>query len=486
MSEVPDAVVVGAGPNGLAAALTLVRAGLRVEVYEGAAQPGGGCRTAELTLPGYQHDVCAAVHPLALASPFFASLDLPARGVRFRHPEVPYAHPLGNGAAAAYRSLDATAESLGSGGPSWRALMAPLVQHADAVTAAALSPVRGVPRTPLSLLPFLRAALASADVVRGRLAGVEVRALFAGLASHAMRPLDARPTGGVGAFLGMLGHTAGWPVVEGGSARLVDGLVGAAADLGVVIHTGRWVTSLAEIPPARAILLDLAPRQVADVGGARLPARYVNALRRFRYGPGVCKVDWALDGPVPWTAEACRGAGTVHVGGTYEEIARAEAEVAAGRHPRAPFVLVAQPGVVDPSRAPAGRHTLWGYCHVPGGSTLDMSDSIEAQIERYAPGFRDRIVARAVLTAADSERIHPNYVGGDINGGAATLRQTLFRPTVRWDNYRTPQPGLYLCSASTPPGGGVHGMCGYWAARSALRHEFGLSRNRLRESGFRG
>jgi phytoene dehydrogenase-like protein len=296
----------------------------------------------------------------------------------------------------------------------------------------------------------------------------EARALLAGVAAHPMLPLTSPVTGGFGLTLMMIGHAVGWPVVEGGSGRLVDALVAELTSLGGKVETGRWVSSLGAIPPARAVLLDVTPRQFVAIAGGSIPARQRRALARFRYGPGVCKVDWALSGPVPWQAAPCREAGTVHLGGTFAEVARSEADVNAGRHPERPYCLVAQPGVVDPARAPAGRHTLWGYCHVPSGSAVDMSGRIEAQIERFAPGFRDLILARSVRTAVDMERYNPNYVGGDINGGAGTLRRTLLGPTPRWNPYRTPLPGVYLCSSSTPPGGGVHGMCGAGAARTAL------------------
>lgn len=478
MSWVPpalDAVVVGSGPNGLAAALTLAAAGLQVRVVEGAHTPGGGCRTEALTVPGFVHDVCSSVHPLAVASPFFSALDLEASGLRLRHPEIAYAHPLGGARAAlAFRSLDETVDGLGGGGRSWRRLMEPLVRRADAIIPAVLTPIRRIPAHPLRAARFAPTGLRSAAALAGRLEGEDARALFSGVAAHAMLPLSRPPSGGFGAVLSLLAHSVGWPVVEGGSQRLTDALVDMLRELGGEVETDHYVGSLDELPAARAILLDLAPRQLVELAGDRLPSSFARALRRYRYGPGVCKVDWALSGPVPWAAGECRRAGTVHLGGTFEEVARSEADVAAGRHPDAPFTLVVQAGVVDPTRAPEGCHALWAYCHVPAGSTIDMTDRMEAQIERFAPGFRDLVLARSVLTAADEEQRHPNYVGGDINVGAATLRQTLFRPTVQWDNYRTPLPGVYLCSSATPPGGGVHGMCGHHAARSVLRREFGI------------
>ncbi|HET7529514.1 MAG TPA: NAD(P)/FAD-dependent oxidoreductase [Mycobacteriales bacterium] len=470
-----DAVVVGAGPNGLAAALTLAAAGLSVRVVEGADTVGGGCRTAELTEPGVRHDVCSTVHPLAAASPFFTWLGLEQRGVRLLHPEIAFAHPLdGAPAGAVHRSVEQTAAGLGAAGPAWRRTFGALADRADAIVPAVLAPLRRVPSHPVQASRFAPVALRSAAGLAGRFDDPRARALVAGVSAHAMLPLDKLPTGAFGALLTVLAHAVGWPVVGGGSQSVVDVMADTLREWGGEIVTGQWVSSLDELPRSRVVLLDVAPSQLAGIAGDRLPARYRAALRRYRHGPGVCKVDWTLSAPVPWLDDACRRAGTVHVGGTFEEVAGAEADVAAGRHPERPFVLVVQPGIVDPSRAPDGRQVLWAYCHVPSGSTVDMTGAIEAQIERFAPGFRDLVVARSVLTAADEEGQHPNYVGGDINVGAATLRQTLFRPTVRWDDYATPNRSLYLCGSATPPGGGVHGMCGRYAARSALRHVFGI------------
>ncbi|MGH9075340.1 MAG: phytoene desaturase family protein, partial [Acidimicrobiales bacterium] len=460
-----DAVVVGSGPNGLAAAVVLSAAGLSVLVTEGGPTPGGGCRTEALTLPGFRHDVCSAAHPLAVASPFFARLDLPARGVRLLTPEVQYAHPLDAGrAGAVVRSVAGTAASLGTDAPAYWRTYAGLVEHAGDLLGAVLSPLRRVPARPWRLLGFgLRAALPASALVR-RFRSDEARALFAGVAAHAMLPLDRPPSAGVGLLLGTLAHSAGWPVVEGGSGRIVEAMVSAIAAKGGEVSVGTWVRSLDDLPPAHAVLLDVTPRALVGLAGPRLPARYRRSLSRFRYGAGVCKVDFALSGPVPWAAEACRRAGTVHLGGTFEEISRGEADVASGRHPESPYVLVVQPGVVDPSRAPEGRHTLWSYCHVPAASTVDMGERVVGQVERFAPGFRDLVLARHVITAADEEDRDPNYVGGDIASGAQTLSQTFARPALRWNPYRTPLPGVYLCSSSTPPGPGVHGRCGELAA----------------------
>lgn len=463
--------MVGSGPNGLAAALVLARAGVDVEVVEGASTPGGGCRTEEVTLPGYHHDVCSTVQALAAISPFFATVDLEARGVRLLEPEVAYAHPLDGGrAGAVVRSVAATATSLGADARAYTRLLAPLVRDAEGIYAEVLVPLgRRLPTHPLAMARFGAVGLPPMSRLVRRFETDEARGLLAGVGAHAVRPLTAPFTSAFGLVLAVAAHTSGWPLVQGGSARLVEALLAELAAGGGTVTTGRWVTDLGELPRCDATVLDTSPRTLASLAKDRLPARYRAALGRFPYGPGLCKVDWALSGAVPWAAEVCRRAGTVHVGGTYEEVAAAEADVAAGRHAERPFCIVVQPCVVDPSRAPSGRHTLWGYCHVPNGSTLDATDAIESQIERFAPGFRDLVVARTTTTAAVSEAANPNYVGGDVSGGPSTLRYLVSRPTMRWNPYRTPVSGLYLCSSFTPPGGGVHGMCGMAAAQTVLR-----------------
>jgi phytoene dehydrogenase-like protein len=469
-----DAVVVGSGPNGLAAAITLAEAGLSVSVIEGADRPGGGCRTGSITLPGFRHDIGSVAHPLIMASPFFRRSAFDDLRRRLLQPEVPFAHPLGGeSATAAYRSVDETADGLGPDGAGYRRLMQPLVDHAGEIADAVLAPLRTVPANPVSLARFgLPGFLPVKHLVR-RFRGAPAAALLAGAAAHSMAPLTAPVTGAYGLLLTLIAHARGWPVVEGGSAGIVDAMTAELARLGGAVTTGRWIESLEELPGATVVMLDIAPKNLASMAGRSLPAGYARALGRYRYGPGVFKMDWALSGPVPWRAEVCRRAGTVHVGGTLDEIAAGEAAVGAGRHAEHPYCLVVQPGVADATRAPEGRHTLWAYCHVPGGSTTDMTEAIERQIERFAPGFRDLVLARSTTTAVDEERTNPNCVGGNIAGGETTLRQTVFRPTLQWNPYRTPLAGTYLASASTPPGGGVHGMCGVYAARTALHDHFG-------------
>jgi phytoene dehydrogenase-like protein len=471
-----DAIVVGSGPNGLAAAITLARAGLAVRVYEGAPTAGGGLRSAELTLPGFVHDPCATVVATALVSPFFRSLDLAALGVELAHPEVPAAHVLApDRAVLLHRSVDATADGLGRDGAAWRRLIGPLARDAERLMPWILGPVPRPTRHLVAAARFGPAALLPATgLARLAFRDEPAQALLGALAAHAIVPLESAGSAAFGLVLATSAHAVGWPVVRGGSQRLADALVGEIRRLGGEVVTSAPVASLADLPPARAVLLDVTPRQLMALAGDRAPASYVRRLGTFRYGPGVCKVDWALDGPIPWREPELARAGTVHLGGTLPEVAAAERAVAAGRLPRRPFVILVQATVMDPTRAPAGRHTAWAYCHVPHGSSVDATELIEAEIERGAPGFRDRVLARHVRTAAGHEDYNPNYVGGDIGGGLATLPQVIARPTLARDPYRTPLAGVYLCSSSTPPGGGVHGMAGARAARSALSHEFAI------------
>jgi phytoene dehydrogenase-like protein len=466
-----DAVVVGSGPNGLAAAIALAREGLSVLVLEGRETVGGGLRTEELTLPGYRHDVCSAIHPLALASPFFRSVPLEEHGVEWIHPPAPLAHPLDSGRAVVLeRSLRDTADGLGGDGDAWLELVGPFARSADDLLDDVLAPLRP-PRHPLLLSRFgLRALRSAAGLCSSAFDGEEAQALFAGNAAHSMLPLEARATASFGLVLALLGHAVGWPLAQGGSQTIADALVSYLRSLGGEVETGRPVTSLAELPPARATLLDVTPRQLLALGGDRWPARYRRALERFSYGPGVVKVDYAMSGPVPWRAAGCRRAATIHLGGTLQEITAAEAEVARGGLPGRPYVLVAQQSLFDPTRAPEDGQTLWAYTHVPNGShaTAEAATAIERQLERFAPGFGDLVLARSVLGPAELQERNPNNVGGDINGGSAHLRQLFARPVARPVPYKTPLDGLLLCSSSTPPGGGVHGMCGYHAARAAL------------------
>lgn len=465
-----EAIVVGSGPNGLVAAIVIAQTGRSVLVLEAEDTVGGGTRSAELTLPGFVHDSCSAIHPWPLASPFLKALPLRDLGVELVHPPAPLAHPLDDGSAAVLeRSVETTARGLGRDAGSYTELMGPLVASAASLLTDTLAPLR-LPRHPVLLARFgLSGIRSAAGLASSRFEGPHARALFGGMAAHSMLSLRQPVSAAVGLMLGVVGHAFGWPLVRGGSQRLADALAAHLRSLGGEIETGRRVASLDELPSARAVLLDVTPRQLARMAGHRLPPRYVRRLERYRYGPGVFKVDWALDGPVPWTAAECARAATVHLGGTLAEVAAAEEAVQRGEHSQRPFVLLAQQSPFDPTRAPEGKHTLWAYCHVPNGSTVDMTGRIEAQIERFAPGFTERILARSVMGPAEVERHNHNYVGGDINGGAQDLRQLFARPAPRLHPYTTPERQLYICSSSTPPGGGVHGMCGYFAAKTALR-----------------
>jgi phytoene dehydrogenase-like protein len=476
-----DAVVIGSGPNGLAAAITLARAGLEVEVHEADETIGGGVRSAELTLPGFVHDVCAAIYPFGAASPFFRELEL---DVEFVDPPAAAAHPFDDGSAVLLeRDVEATAAQLGEDAGAYMRLMAPLVKGWEAIEPVLLASL--LPPSPRALVRLartlgvrggatsVRSALAPARALAERtFTGERARSFFAGHAAHSVLPLERRPSAAFGLLLATLGHVTGWPVARGGSQRLADALADRLRRLGGSIHTSSPVDAL---PDARLVLADVSPPELLRIARGRLPERYARQLQRYRFGPGAFKLDWALDGPIPWRAPECRRAATVHLGGTLDEIAAWERAAWAGTDPEQsgaperPFVLLAQPALFDDSRAPPGKHTAWAYCHLPNGSSRDLTSAIEAQVERFAPGFRDVIVERSVLDPAALQHHNRNLVGGDFSGGANTLTQLVFRPARRLVPYRTPLPGLYLCSASTPPGGGVHGMCGYLAARAALR-----------------
>ena len=432
---------------------------------------GGGCRSAELTLPGFVHDVCSAIHPLAAASPFFAQLPLAANGVEWIHPGVPLAHPLDDGTAILIdRSAAHTASALGPDGAAWTRTVGAVARDLPKLRSTVTGPALALPHHPLALARFgLMSLLPARSFARRAFRTERARAVFAGLAAHSFLPLDAPLSTTFALMLGSTAHAVGWPLPRGGSQRIADALAAILRSYGGEILTGRRVGSLADVPDAGAVLFDVAPRQLERIAGDRLPPGYRAALGRYRYGPGVYKVDYALSGPVPWRAAECAGAGTVHVGGTLDEIAGAEREVAHGGHPERPFVLVAQQSLFDPSRAPDGKHTLWAYCHVPNGSKVDMSARIEAQIERFAPGFRQRILARHEMDTRWVEAHNETCVGGDISAGSHGGLQLFARPVLSPDPYATPDRSLYLCSAATPPGAGVHGMCGYHAARSALR-----------------
>lgn len=470
-----DAVVVGTGPNGLAAAVTLARAGLRVELHERRDEIGGGLRTVSLFDSQVVHDVCAAVHPMAAVSRFFREFDLPSRGVELLPPPVPYAHPLPGGRAAlAHSDLNDTCAGLGRDAERWRHLMAPLVARSRGVVDLMLSGQRSLPPDPAAALLLGRRALAH-GLGSGPFTTEAARALLAGVAGHVLGPLPSLPGAAVALLLGHLAHTTtGWPLPKGGSASIAEALVADITAHGGVLHTGHEVQDLADLPPARTVLLDVSPKGLLGIAGDRLPPRYARALRRFRYGPGVAKVDFLVSDPVPWAAPEVGRAGTVHLGGTQREMFHAETETARGRGVEEPFVLLVDPAVADPGRALPGKRPVWAYAHVPHGDDRDPVDMIRRRVETYAPGFTDTVIDARGISAARLEEYNPNYVGGDIAAGAMSPRQAVLRPTSRIDPYRTPLRGVYLCSASTPPGPGVHGMSGHLAALSALRHDHGV------------
>jgi phytoene dehydrogenase-like protein len=465
----PDVVIIGSGPNGLSAAILLAQAGASVLVLEARSTLGGGMRSAALTLPGFLHDVCSAVHPMGALSPYWRQLPLEAHGLRWLRPRASVAHPLDDGPAVLLqRPLEAMTSELGADQEAYARLVTPFLRHPHALLEDAMAPL-GLPRHPLLLSRFGLYAVRSATGLARRFSGPRARALLAGCAAHSILPLERPLTGALALLFLITGHVEEWPVAAGGSEAIAGALAGLLRSLGGRIETDVSVRSAADLPAARAFLFDTSPAQLASICEDILPPCYVRRLRRFRYGPGAFKLDWALAGSVPWRDPRCLEASTVHVGGTLEEISASEAAVWRGEHPERPFVLLCQQSEFDPSRAPPGKQTGWAYCHVPAGSTSDMTNHVEAQIERFAPGFRERILARHVTTPADLERYNPNYAGGAITGGVADFAQLFTRPVARLDPYSTPHPRLFICSASSPPGGGVHGMCGYHAAKSALR-----------------
>ena len=468
MADLKKACVVGAGPNGLAAAIVLAQAGLGVEVFEAEATAGGAARTMALTLPGFLHDFGSAVYPLGAGSPFFSSLPLQHHGLEWIHSPVPLAHPLDDGTAVVLeRTLEDAEKSLGADGTAWRHLVQPFVEHWSEFAREVLRPVPMIPQHPLLMARFGMIAFQPAKMIANRFRSERTRALFAGMAAHSFLALDEPLSGAFGLLMAIPAHAVGWPIPRGGAQSITDAMCGYLATLGGAVRTSSPVASLAALTDYEVILFDVTPRQLLKIGGQRLSQGYICELKRFRYGPGAFKVDYALSSPIPWKAPECGRAATVHLGGSFEEIAASEQAVRSGKHAERPFILLAQPSLFDASRAPAGKHTAWAYCHVPNGSKVDMLPRIEEQIERFAPGFRETVLVRRTFSPADLEAMDANLVGGDIAGGVMDLRQFAFRPT--WRHYATSAKDIYLCSASTPPGGGVHGMCGFHAAKMALR-----------------
>jgi phytoene dehydrogenase-like protein len=471
-----DAVIVGSGPNGLSAAIVLAEAGLSVLVLEAKETIGGGARTEQRTLPGFHHDICSAIHPMSVVSPFIRGLPLAEHGLEWAYSPAAIAHPLDDGSAATLElSLDATASRLGDDEKAYRNLMKPYAKHFGKLFDEILKPVLALPmpKHPFVLAQFGLAGLQSAMQLAKRFKTPHARALLGGSAAHSFIPLNRVGSASFGLALILAGHATGWPAAKGGSVAIVNAMASYLRSMGGEIQTSTPVRSLRDVPSCVAVLFDVTPIQLAYIAADQLPARYIRRLGKYHYGPGVFKIDWALDGPIPWKAEECLRSATVHVGGTIEEIAAHEYSVFHGKMTDKPFVLCAQQSMFDATRAPEGKHTGWAYCHVPHGSTDDATELIERQIERFAPGFRDRILARATINTAQYEQHNPNFVGGDIAGGANIMSQFLVRPFAKLDPYATPNERIYLCSSSTPPGGGVHGMCGYWAAKSALRRVFG-------------
>lgn len=465
-----DAVIIGSGPNGLAAAIRLAQAGLSVKVFEKSETIGGGTRTQELTQPGFHHDVCSAIHPLAMASPFLRTLPLEEYGLEWIQPDIPVAHPLDNQSAGAlFRSLDKTVDYLDQDGAKYRRLVSPFIDKWDELLSEVLGPIPLLPRHPILLARFGLKALRSVDGFSGKFKTAKARAVFGGLAAHSILSFDKATSSAIGLILGIAAHTVGWPYPKGGSHNITKAMARYFESLGGEIETGVQIKSLDQLPKSSAIFFNNTPQQILNIGGDKIPDRYARKLRNYKYGSGIYKLDMALHEPIPWKDDLCRKAGTVHLGGTFEEISDAEKMTAEGNHPEKPYVLIAQQSLGDNSRAPSDKHTCWAYCHVPNGSVKDMSEPILNQIERFAPGFRDCIIDSHVMNTKAVENYNPNYIGGDINGGRQDITQLFTRPAGLFDPYHIPDSNLYIASSSTPPGGGVHGMCGYHAAESALR-----------------
>jgi phytoene dehydrogenase-like protein len=470
-----DAVIVGSGPNGLAAAILMQQNGLSVLLIEGKEMIGGGMRSAQLTLPGYLHDICSAIHPLAVSSPFFKTLPLAEHGLEFVYPDIAAAHPFDDGSAAVLKhSIEETASQFGIDEKAYVDLIQPVVNDWTSIAPDALSPLH-LPKYPVKMARFGLKALRSASSVAGSFKTEKAKGLFAGMAAHCMQPLTNLSSAATALVLMSAAHLKGWPLPKGGSQQIANALASYFVSLGGKIETNTYITSLDQLPSSNAVLFDITPRQLLQIAGHKFSSIYKWQLQRYRYGMGIFKIDWALDGQIPFTNESCRQAGTVHLGNSFVEIASSEKSSWNGQIAERPFVLMSQQSLFDTSRAPEGKHTGWAYCHVPGGSIVDMTETIERQVERFAPGFRDRILARHTMNSAQVEEYNPNYIGGDINGGAFDLGQLFTRPALRWSPYRTSTKGLYICSSSTPPGGGVHGMCGYHAAKRALKDVFNIN-----------
>lgn len=470
-----DAVIVGSGPNGLSAAVLLAQHGLKVKVIEAEDTIGGGTRTKELTEPGFLHDVCSAVHPTGIGSPFLSTLPLTEHGLEWIHPKFPVAHPLENGEAVIIsKSIEETLLRMGKDAKNYRDLVNSFVEAWDYLSHDLLGPVR-IPSNPLSMARFGLYGMLSAKLLANSMFDTEqVKAYFAGLAAHSIVPLEKSFTGSFGLVFAATIHSVGWPIAKGGSASITNALAQYLESLGGIIETGNRISTISDLPSTKTILFDLTPHQIVRIADRELPQGFKNKYLKYKYGPGVFKMDFALSEPVPWSNKDCNGAGTLHLGGTFDEIAYSERETWKGNHPEKPYVLLSQPSLFDDTRAPEGKHTLWAYCHVPNGSEKDCSEEIISQIERYAPGFRDIIISSHTISAPEFETYNENYIGGDINGGAQTFSQLVGRPVFQWDPYKLPSKGMYICSSSTPPGGGVHGMCGYHAAKSALKNDFGI------------